>query len=76
MMMEQINLYDYLGVEDDPIYIMLSRLKNGYTVVFEDVHVTKNDFGLFELASNQLHEVFSDIRSCYKYVSDLLSKNH
>lgn len=69
---EQINVYELLGNNIDPIYEKLSRLQKGETIELDDMRVTLNEFGLYELSGDSLHECFQDLMKCYQFVCQLL----
>lgn len=69
---EQINVYDLLGNNIDPIYEKLSRLQKGESTELDDMRVSLNEFGLYELSGDSLHECFQDLKKCYRFVCSLL----
>lgn len=76
-MVEQMNVFDYIGVENDLLFQSLKKLERGDAVVFgtDDARVVVrfNAFGLYEIVSDKkkVHEGFSDIKACYRFLSSL-----
>lgn len=72
--MEQIMIYDYLGSNIDPVYKKLSELKNGESFFMDGLNVTHNEFGLYEIATEDTHECYGDMTECYDGVCELLKE--
>ena len=72
--MTQNTIYDYLGNESDPIYQKITQLSKGESVLLEDAEISLNINGLYEVSTDEYHEPFSDLNSCYRFVCDLLGK--
>jgi hypothetical protein len=70
--MEQIMIYDYLGSNDDPVYEKLSKLKNGESFVMDGLNVSHNEFGLYEIATENTHDCYGNMTECYDSVCELL----
>lgn len=71
--MEQINIYQFLGKINDPIYVKILNLKEGETVDLGGVNVTLNSNGLYELESDNHHECFRTKKQLYDGVAKLIS---
>lgn len=71
--MGQMNLYDYLHKENDPLYKGLAELKAGKTVTISDIEVTLNVFGVYEVSHDQVHDAFSSIEECYRFLNKLFN---
>lgn len=71
--MEQINIYQFLGKVNDPIYVKILNLKEGETVDLGGVNVTLNSNGLYELESDNHHECFRTKKQLYDGVAKLIS---
>lgn len=71
--MEQINIYQFLGKVNDPIYVKILYLKEGETVDLGGVNVTLNSNGLYELESDNHHECFRTKKQLYDGVAKLIS---
>jgi len=70
---EQINIYQFLGKVNDPIYVKILNLKEGETVDLGGVNVTLNSNGLYELESDNHHECFRTKKQLYDGVAKLIS---
>lgn len=71
--MEQINIYQFLGKVNDPIYVKILNLKEGETVDLGGVNVTLNSNGLYELETDNHHECFRTKKQLYDGVAKLIS---
>lgn len=69
--MEQANIYDFLGVESDPLFNKISRLKKGQAFIAGDVKITLNNHEIYELSTKDEHEGFSNMLDCYKCISEM-----
>ena len=70
--MQQVMIYEYLGTEEDPVFTKISDLDKGKSIEFEDMELSLNSFGLYEVSNEFLHEGFSDMYACYKFVCQFL----
>jgi hypothetical protein len=69
--LNQLMIYDYLGVESDPIYQKLKLLKKGQKVKLDSLTISLNNSGIYEIKSVNLHD------GCYNYLQKILSvDNH
>lgn len=66
--MEQTYIYEYLGVETDPVFQAISKLKKDQSIVLGMIHVTLNQFGLYEVMTEVAHECFRTLQDCYKHI--------
>ena len=66
--MQQVMIYEYLGTEEDPVFTKISDLDRSKTIELEDMELSLNSFGLYEISNESIHEGFSDIMSCYKFI--------
>lgn len=71
--MEQINIYQFLGKVNDPIYVKILNLKEGETVDLGGVNVTLNSNGLYELETDNHHKCFRTKKQLYDGVAKLIS---
>lgn len=74
MILEQINIYDLIGGIKDPVYEMVASLKKGQSVEVEDMQLSLNQHGLYEISNEELHESFIDVRDCYRFICRQESK--
>ena len=68
----QVMIYEYLGREGDPVFIRISDLAKDEKIELEDMVVSRNSFGLYEVTNESIHEGFSDMYACYKFVCQFL----
>ncbi|MEH6944400.1 hypothetical protein [Bacillus sp. JJ722] len=66
--MKQLSIYNELGLEDDPVYIMISELRNKSSIVIGKIKIHKNQYGLYEIISSEIHECASDLLGCYETI--------
>ena len=69
--MEQTFIYEYLGVHSDPVYQMISKLTKGNAIKIGNIDVSLNKFGLYEVTTQDSHDSFRDVQSCYEKICDL-----
>lgn len=72
--MDQSNIYDFLGIESDPLFNKISKLKKGQRISMGNIKILLNEFGIYELITTDEHEGFSSMLSCYKSVNELCFK--
>lgn len=69
--MDQSNIYDFLGIESDPLFRDISRLEKGQTLDLGEIKVIFNEYGIYEIATENMHEGFINAGACYERVSEL-----
>lgn len=69
---EQINIYDCLGFESDPLFSSLDNVKQGDSLEVAGYVFTRNNFGLYELSSDNEHMVFSSLNKLYEHLNLLI----
>lgn len=67
--MEQLSIYHELGFSVDPVYEKLARVTENNSVLINGYEVCKNFKGLYEIASNDIHDCASSLRQCYVKLS-------
>lgn len=70
--MKQINIYYYLGLETDPIFNIIERLKLGQIVAVGGARIQRNMNGLYELESESYHECFKSEQEVYEGLSRMI----
>ncbi|WP_175616042.1 hypothetical protein [Piscibacillus halophilus] len=65
---EQTNIYDFLGINEDPLYKKLEDLKEGEMLLLGETLVRKNSHGLYELETRTQHEQAKDVIEFYKKI--------
>ena len=71
--MEQINIYQFLGKVNDPIYVKILNLKEGETVDLGGVNVTLDSNGIYVLESDNDHKCFRTKKQLYDGGAKLIS---
>ncbi|WP_017187238.1 hypothetical protein [Alkalibacillus haloalkaliphilus] len=66
--MQQTTIYDYIGIETDPVFKKIKHLKEGQSVELGHAIVTKNEFGLYELETKSDHETADDLVDFYNKI--------
>lgn len=64
--MNQTMIYDFLGLDTDPLWNKLKSLEKGQRIIFEMFSVSLNSSGIYEVSSEESHDGFSNIKDCYK----------
>lgn len=70
--MNQTMIYDYLGLDTDPLYLTLKNLKSGKEINFGNYIIVLNKSGIYEIISDDFHDGFNNIENCYKYLLKLI----
>lgn len=71
----QTNIYEFLEVDTDPLFMKIESLKNGQSFVVENYEVLMNNFDFYEIFSCSSHEVFSTKEKCYKKLCEIVSNS-
>lgn len=71
--MEQTHIYHYLGLENDPIFKEITKLKAGQAAIVGDIKIMLNKHGLYEIETSTSHECFSSQKQVYDGISKVLS---
>lgn len=71
--MEQTDIYDYLGMNNDPIFNKISSLKIGQAIDLGGVKVLLNTQKLYEVETDFYHECFCSKRQVYDGLSKFFS---
>lgn len=76
--MQQIQLYEYLGINNDPIFNQIKDLKKRGSMKVQlpesVLIITLNSWGIYEVSNEELHESFSQINDCYEFVNEYLNE--
>lgn len=67
----QTGIYEYLGVDEDPIYQSISKLDKGQKVLLGSICVTLNIFGLYEVETEESHDSFATLENCYQSICEI-----
>ncbi|PBB04670.1 hypothetical protein CKW00_12925 [Salimicrobium humidisoli] len=68
--MSQSNIYDFLTVDQDPLYQKLRSLQTGDHYHLDDqTEIHYNAHGLYEVIAEETERAFSSLEDCYSYIS-------
>ena len=70
--LEQLNIFNFGDLSEDPIYVKLQNITRGEEINFHGVTVRVNDYGIFEVEDEYMHESFRDINMAYKCILSLV----
>lgn len=70
-MVLQMNLYEVLGLDDDPVYQLIDRLKENEEIEV-DSYFIRNTGKFYEVENEELHEGFKTKEKCYSFISSKL----
>ncbi|MFB4471743.1 hypothetical protein ACDI16_02095 [Oceanobacillus caeni] len=70
--MEQTMIYDFLGIDQDPLLQKLRAMDKGQQITVGEMKVRLNKVGLFELITETTEECCSNITKCYYKIQDYL----
>lgn len=65
---EQMTLFDYVDKNSDSIYQSIEKIEKDQEITFGECVVRKNNFGFYEIETEESHEVFTSSESCYCYI--------
>jgi len=68
-----MTIYNHLGIKDDPIYLIISKLKKGETKTISNLDISLNNYGFYEVSNECIHEAFNQPEKCYKRLLELIS---
>ncbi|TFJ92830.1 hypothetical protein [Lentibacillus salicampi] len=76
-MIQQFHVYDYLGKENDPLYIAISIMEREESQFIPEIKATvqMNQHGLYEIASKSIHESYTNKEALYDCVNNALNYN-
>lgn len=70
-MVLQTSLYEFLDLNEDPIFNLIQGLNEGDEIQVESFSVRKTD-KFYEIENDELHEGFKTINQCYLFISSNL----
>ncbi len=70
-MIHQMNLYEVIGLDDDPVYQLIDRLKENEEIKVETFNIRKTE-KFYEVENDNFHEGFKTKIKCYSFVSSAL----
>ncbi|MGP4063041.1 hypothetical protein [Halobacillus sp. H74] len=65
---DQINIYNYFGSGDDPIYQKVANLEKEDSVNLGKYKVFLNHLGIYEVSNEEEHVGFDSAERCYKFI--------
>ena len=68
-----MNIYEFCGLDDDPLYRKFEQLDNEKCIAIDKYLITVDKF--FEVQCDDFHELFYEKSDCYRFLSDILTKN-
>lgn len=71
-MEDQLNIYDHIGIQSDPLMQKLKQLNRGQSVALDDLEITLNQSGLYEISTEETHDCCGNLKRCYDYVNNYL----
>jgi len=69
----QTQIYEFIGIESDPIFREINKLSMGQAVDLGGVTVKLNKNGLYEVESLMSHECFQSKKQVYDNVAKIIS---
>jgi len=69
--MDNINIYEIIGLQDDPVYQKLEQLQLDEEIQI-DAHKVRLTDKFYEVENDEVHLGFKDKVGCYQFLSGLL----
>ncbi len=70
--MEQVNIYEYFGIDTDPLFHRIQQLNKDEYIHLGQAVIIYNSFGLYEIITEEEHEGTMDPYKCYEKVKVIL----
>ncbi len=70
LLMINMNIYEIIGLNADPLYEQLYKLKDNKEFKMGRHTIRKSD-KFYEVENDDLHEIFKDVIKCYQFISNL-----
>lgn len=67
-MVAQTTLYEFIGLQDDPVFNLISKMHEGDEIQIDSFAVRKTD-KFYEVESGEYHEPFKTIDKCYLLIA-------
>jgi len=68
---EQTNLFEFIGLGTDPVFNKLERMRTGDEIQI-GAYMIRKTRKLYEVETKEVHEGFSQLMSCYSFISSNL----
>ncbi|MEK5332729.1 MULTISPECIES: hypothetical protein [unclassified Lysinibacillus] len=72
--MDNVNIYEIIGVSLDPIYQALNQLHDEEEILIGK-HIIRITAEFYEIENDCLHECFKEKERCYQVLSNLVMFN-
>jgi len=69
----QTDIYTFLGMDKDPLFNRITRLKSGESLEIGEVKILLNQNGIYELETESLHECFMTHKQLYDGLAMIFS---
>ncbi|MER2000315.1 MAG: hypothetical protein ABS882_11090 [Lysinibacillus sp.] len=66
--MENISIFDFIGSNQDDLYVRLSALQIGQQIVEKGYEIRLTD-KFYEIENTEVHLGFKTLDECYKYLN-------
>ncbi|WP_223557118.1 hypothetical protein [Lysinibacillus sphaericus] len=74
MKMDNVNIYEIIGVSYDPVYMALLQLRSKEQILIDKYTIRETD-KFYEIENGDLHECFSEKEECYQFLNNLIMTN-
>lgn len=73
--MEQTHLYQYIGIENDPLYDQVMQMETNQSIYLHGMQmkVTKTNYNMYEVETVEYHECYSNVQSLYENMIVILN---
>ena len=71
MMMENVTMYEIIGVSIDPIYEALKQLSENEEILIGKYKIRKTA-KFYEIENHNVHECFKEKEACYQFLNKIL----
>lgn len=69
----QYNIYDFLGVENDPIFNAVEKLEIGHSYTINHITIKLNEQEIYEIETKGSHDAFASQKQVYDHLSYMFS---
>ncbi|GAA0491156.1 hypothetical protein GCM10008986_16530 [Salinibacillus aidingensis] len=73
--MEQVDIYEYFGFESDPLFQQIKHLDKGSFIEFQQGIIRKNEMGILELETEDIHEASKDPFRLYEKITAIMNED-
>lgn len=73
--MEQLNLYDYIGSNNDPVFKQISKMESGQLLKLGGVTITLTRYEFYEISTVYSHECCASLEKCYEIATKLIEND-